>query len=29
MRQQHTPGEKAFIDWAGAMIPIYNPIFGS
>ncbi len=24
MRQQHTPGEKAFIDWAGATIPIYD-----
>ena len=24
MRQQHTPGEKAFIDWAGATFPIYD-----
>ena len=24
MRQQHTPGEKAFIDWAGATLPIYD-----
>lgn len=24
MRQQHTPGEKAFIDWAGTTIPIYD-----
>ena len=24
MRQQHTPGERAFIDWAGATLPIYD-----
>ena len=24
MRQQHTPGEMAFIDWAGATVPIYD-----
>lgn len=24
MRQHHTPGEKAFIDWAGAKFPIYD-----
>lgn len=24
MRQHHIPGEKAFIDWAGATIPIYD-----
>jgi len=24
MRQQHTPGEKAFIDWAGATFPIHD-----
>jgi transposase len=24
MRQEHKPGEKAFIDWAGATIPIYE-----
>jgi len=24
MRQEHKPGEKAFIDWAGSTIPIYD-----
>jgi transposase len=24
LRQQHTPGEKLFLDWAGATIPIYD-----
>src|SRR5260370_1126892 len=25
MRQDHRPGEKLFLDWAGATIPIYQP----
>jgi transposase len=25
MRQEHRPGEKLFLDWAGATIPIYQP----
>jgi transposase len=28
MRQQHRPGEKMFVDWAGPTIPLYDP-FGS
>ena len=24
LRQQHTPGERMFVDWAGATIPIHN-----
>ena len=23
LRQEHRPGEKLFLDWAGATIPIY------
>jgi transposase len=29
MRQEHKPGEKAFIDWAGATIPIYERTSGA
>jgi transposase len=25
LRQEHRPGEKLFVDWAGATIPIYDP----
>ena len=25
MRQEHRPGEKLFVDWAGATIPVYGP----
>jgi transposase len=25
MRQDHRPGEKLFLDWAGATIPIHHP----
>ncbi|MBS1859874.1 MAG: IS21 family transposase [Acidobacteria bacterium] len=28
MRQQHRAGEKLFIDWAGATIPVYDPATG-
>ena len=28
MRQEHKPGEKAFIDWAGSTIPIYDRVTG-
>src|SRR5215472_12834657 len=28
MRQEHKPGEKAFIDWAGSTIPIYDRATG-
>jgi transposase len=28
LRQQHRPGEKLFVDWAGATIPIYDPSTG-
>jgi transposase len=28
MRQEHKAGEKAFIDWAGSSIPIYDPVTG-
>jgi transposase len=28
MRQEHRPGEKAFIDWAGSTIPIYDRVTG-
>ena len=24
MRQEHRPGEKLFVDWAGSKIPLYN-----
>jgi transposase len=29
MRQEHRPGEKLFVDWAGDKIPIYEPGGGS
>ena len=29
MRQEHKAGEKAFIDWAGSTIPIYDRITGA
>ena len=29
MRQEHRPGEKAFIDWAGATIPVHDPATGA
>jgi len=29
MRQEHHPGEKLFVDWAGATIPIHNPETGA
>jgi len=25
LRQEHRPGEKLFVDWAGATVPIYDP----
>jgi transposase len=28
LRQQHKPGEKLFVDWAGATIPLYDPATG-
>jgi transposase len=28
MRQQHRAGEKLFVDWAGAKIPVYDPRSG-
>jgi transposase len=28
LRQQHRPGEKLFVDWAGATMPIYDPATG-
>jgi len=28
MRQEHKAGEKAFVDWAGATIPIHDPVTG-
>ena len=28
MRQEHKAGEKAFVDWAGATIPIHDPATG-
>jgi len=28
LRQNHTPGEKGFVDWAGRTIPIQNPQTG-
>jgi transposase len=28
MRQQHRAGEKLFVDWAGAKIPVHNPETG-
>ncbi len=28
MRQQHRPGEKLFVDWAGAKLPVHDPHSG-
>jgi transposase len=28
MRQVHKPGEKGFVDWAGATIPVHDPVTG-
>jgi hypothetical protein len=28
LRQQHRPGEKLFVDWAGATMPLYDPATG-
>ncbi len=28
LRQEHRPGEKLFVDWAGATMPIYDPRSG-
>jgi transposase len=28
MRQEHKPGEKGFVDWAGATIPVHDPVTG-
>lgn len=28
MRQEHSPGEKLFVDWAGAKIPVHDPETG-
>jgi transposase len=28
LRQEHRPGEKLFVDWAGATIPVYDPESG-
>ena len=28
LRQNHTPGEKGFVDWAGRTIPIQDPVTG-
>jgi len=28
LRQEHRPGEKLFVDWAGATLPIYDPQTG-
>jgi transposase len=28
LRQEHKPGEKGFVDWAGATIPVQDPIRG-
>ena len=29
LRQEHRPGEKLFVDWAGATIPLYDPETGA
>src|SRR5258708_17648107 len=26
LRQEHPPGEKSFVDWAGATIPVHEPV---
>ena len=28
LRQEHRPGEKLFVDWAGATLPVYGPETG-
>jgi len=28
LRQEHQPGEKGFVDWAGATIPVHDPVTG-
>jgi transposase len=28
LRQLHQPGEKGFVDWAGATIPVHDPVTG-
>ena len=28
LRQEHKAGEKMFVDWAGATIPVYDPVTG-
>jgi transposase len=28
LRQEHKPGEKGFVDWAGTTIPVHDPISG-
>jgi transposase len=28
LRQEHQPGEKGFVDWAGASIPVHDPVSG-
>jgi transposase len=28
LRQEHKPGEKGFVDWAGATIPVHDPTSG-
>jgi transposase len=28
LRQEHQPGEKGFVDWAGATIPVQDPVSG-
>jgi transposase len=28
LRQEHKPGEKGFVDWAGATIPVHDPVSG-
>jgi len=28
LRQEHQPGEKGFVDWAGATIPMHDPVSG-
>jgi len=28
LRQEHRPGEKLFVDWAGGTIPVYDPATG-
>lgn len=28
LRQEHQPGEKGFVDWAGATLPVHDPVTG-